>query len=494
MKKLLCALLAALMALSAVTALAERTAAIRKPTNPHFDRVRALPARLPTMDDGLSKYFRRYLSNGDDLAVGGFVETGDSYTGRTWTVQATGGSGDYQYAFFLVDEDGETFFYRDFSGENSFTYAFVTPGAFTVWCEAMDSDGALIWKYADFTVEADADHPALDTYVASVLEECRAAGCAGDWETALWLHDWLIDHVVYDTNYSYYGAQDAIVRGLCVCDGYRKAYSLLLDAAGIESYGVTSRMINHAWNAVRLDGEWYHVDPTWDDGDQGDPKRIYFCLPDALMAYDHPGDDLSVTCTAYADNYYIRTGEVSRWVDPVREGIRGQLDEHAWRRAFDLEPAYIESHDENGNLCFFGVEPGIAYGLAAHAISDVPWSAGEAEVMLSALYDDDLDSMLVEVQVEDGTLILPASLLEVHEEAFYNDPSVMAVRIPYGAVSIGALAFANCPNLWVAFIPDSVTEIDATAFGEQPKVNVVCSPDSAAEQFATERGLTAYND
>ena len=28
---------------------------------------------------------------------------------------------------------------------------------------------------------------------------------------------------------------------------------------------VTSEVINHAWNLIKLDGEWYQVDVTWDD-------------------------------------------------------------------------------------------------------------------------------------------------------------------------------------------------------------------------------------
>jgi hypothetical protein len=37
------------------------------------------------------------------------------------------------------------------------------------------------------------------------------------------------------------------------------------DEIGIESIPVTSSRMNHAWNLVKLDGDWYHIDVTWDD-------------------------------------------------------------------------------------------------------------------------------------------------------------------------------------------------------------------------------------
>ena len=53
-----------------------------------------------------------------------------------------------------------------------------------------------------------------------------------------------------------------------VCEGYAKAYQLLLTACGIENIFVTGAAggVNHAWNLVKLeDGNWYWCDITWDD-------------------------------------------------------------------------------------------------------------------------------------------------------------------------------------------------------------------------------------
>lgn len=56
-----------------------------------------------------------------------------------------------------------------------------------------------------------------------------------------------------------------------VCDGMSKAYSLLCNMEGIPCVRVTGSAENagtyggHAWNKVRVDGEWFIVDCTWGD-------------------------------------------------------------------------------------------------------------------------------------------------------------------------------------------------------------------------------------
>ncbi len=58
-----------------------------------------------------------------------------------------------------------------------------------------------------------------------------------------------------------------------VCDGYARAYKILMDKAGIPTDYVSGpnitndKLSGHAWNLVNLDGTWYHVDVTWDDDD-----------------------------------------------------------------------------------------------------------------------------------------------------------------------------------------------------------------------------------
>jgi hypothetical protein len=106
-----------------------------------------------------------------------------------------------------------------------------------------------------------------------------------DAEKALLLHDRLALVCEYDYTYSKRTSYEAIVEGQSVCEGYAKAYSVLLDQVGIESDYCDSEKLNHAWNIVYIDGKPYHVDVTWDDPSWGENERgvLGFVLHDNFL-------------------------------------------------------------------------------------------------------------------------------------------------------------------------------------------------------------------
>ncbi len=88
-----------------------------------------------------------------------------------------------------------------------------------------------------------------------------------DLEKIISAHDYLTEMCVYHLEDDYsYTAYSVFVRNEGVCQGYAYAFKYLMDAVGIECYVVSSNEINHAWNVVKLDGEYYMVDVTEDDG------------------------------------------------------------------------------------------------------------------------------------------------------------------------------------------------------------------------------------
>ncbi len=86
-------------------------------------------------------------------------------------------------------------------------------------------------------------------------------------ETVLLIHDQLADRYAYDTRTDAANA-DAYTLfrdGVGICQAYALAAMALCRAAGLEADFVASPAMDHAWNHVRVEGVWYHMDVTRDD-------------------------------------------------------------------------------------------------------------------------------------------------------------------------------------------------------------------------------------
>ena len=77
-------------------------------------------------------------------------------------------------------------------------------------------------------------------------------------------HDIICEYVEYEEGTYDQTAYSAVMQKKTVCAGYAKLYSMLTNAAGLETVSVTSAA--HGWNRTKLGNQWYYVDLTWDDG------------------------------------------------------------------------------------------------------------------------------------------------------------------------------------------------------------------------------------
>ncbi len=91
------------------------------------------------------------------------------------------------------------------------------------------------------------------------------------------VHDYLVSHITYETdtaNDLRYSAYSALVKGKAVCQGYALAYQAILNQLGIPCIMVASESMDHAWNLVKINDYYYHVDVTWDDSNTM-PGQVY---------------------------------------------------------------------------------------------------------------------------------------------------------------------------------------------------------------------------
>lgn len=118
----------------------------------------------------------------------------------------------------------------------------------------MAEDVGFINQYAEFQYK-------------KIVEE-NTDDSMSDIEKVKILHDWVCEHTRYADNINlpeYHTDASILLNDSTVCEGYSKACNLLFNYAGIESYYIHSS--DHAWNIVKLGGHYFHVDSTWDDGE-----------------------------------------------------------------------------------------------------------------------------------------------------------------------------------------------------------------------------------
>ena len=161
-----------------------------------------------------------------------------------------------------------------------------------------DESMTVIQTYSNFSPEevgtrVSAMRSAANAFYTSVPDGLSA------FEREVMVHDFLIDHVEYDKNVDTinldnnnpdtYTAYGALVNKVSVCEGYVRAFQMLLNGLGVECVGVIGESQNqmHIWNAVKLDGSWYYVDPTWDDQEQTYARHLYCNVNEEYLLEDH---------------------------------------------------------------------------------------------------------------------------------------------------------------------------------------------------------------
>ena len=104
------------------------------------------------------------------------------------------------------------------------------------------------------------------------------------------IHDYIINNTSYDKersdkkiiNYKSDNAYGVLIEKHGLCGGYTDAMMLFLEKLNIQNYKISTE--NHIWNYVYIDGQWLHLDLTWDDPISIDGNDIidysYFLITD----------------------------------------------------------------------------------------------------------------------------------------------------------------------------------------------------------------------
>ena len=147
-----------------------------------------------------------------------------------------------------------------------------------------------------------------------------------DMQKALTIHDYMCDRAIYpvlgnNDEYDkdiYHSAYGFFLDGNIVCAGYTLAYSYIMHELGIECEYVSSAGMRHAWNKIKINGNWYNIDLTYDDLDffsglntYGSMHHCFFLKSDSyfsgalgLYHYDGKTYDSASASSTDMDDYF----------------------------------------------------------------------------------------------------------------------------------------------------------------------------------------------
>lgn len=146
----------------------------------------------------------------------------------------------------------------------------------------------------------------VDQKVKKVLEKIISKDMSR-YEKIKAIHDYIVDHVDYDTSTSFNSPYYALVQGSSACQGYATLFYKMMTEAGIPCRVITGTAKGglHAWNIVKLKGEWYNIDATWDDpvGAFGKTKLRYdYFLKSDGDFVNHERDEEFTTIAFYNEH------------------------------------------------------------------------------------------------------------------------------------------------------------------------------------------------
>ncbi len=148
------------------------------------------------------------------------------------------------------------------------------------------------------------------------IEQCTSEPLADMWsleydiDKVKYAHDYLINHITYTKNDLDQSAYSGFSWGKTVCAGYSKCFEYMMHKMGIPCATVVGDVYAgaHAWNLVLIDNEYYLLDCTWDDHENGTYDYKYFNITDAQIASDHTrgteGLNISTFLPAANGTYY----------------------------------------------------------------------------------------------------------------------------------------------------------------------------------------------
>ncbi|MCE3199923.1 transglutaminase domain-containing protein [Paenibacillus sonchi] len=278
-----------------------------------------IPADLIHADSALEEYLALNLISGKtEISLQAFPEAQNART--------------------LVDEVEKVIYQNPLIlGFRGYSYDYKT---LTLHTEFDDPAEVILSKQLEILAEA-------DKVIAAAIKD----GMSAD-EKQMAIYNYLNDNTTYDDaalenakqqqfksvdakfndSFSTYGI---LVKKVGVCMSYAHTFQLLSDLAQVPSMVVTGTMdgVNHAWNKVKIGGEWVNVDATNNETNSGLPYLLYNSNDATAANVDYVMDNSSwldhelslFQATSNAHDYYVTHGLEADSLEAYKTKLAEQL-------------------------------------------------------------------------------------------------------------------------------------------------------------------------
>lgn len=345
---------------------------------------------------------------------------------------------------------------------NYSTYGLTSNEAMSVWAVYCTDHPLYYWisgnvvyssKNLSLCVEADykdgEERKAQNDAIYDVIDEYLnlVSGETSDYQIAFAFHDSIIDSIKYSRDELGNPTSDrwahsilgVFVKKEAVCEGYAKAFSLLLNVCGVDNAYVTgtSNDAGHAWNVVQIEDKWYWYDLTWDDQPSIGRGIIY--------------------------NYMCKSG--SEFEDHT-VGAVGDLS-NPMNYLYDVPDASSEDYNSSG------LEYGEEFTLGNFTYE----VCGYNKIALVASTSSVIGRVNLSETVENADRSY--LLIEIGKAAFEKNTKITYIFIPKSVIVINNFAFNGCMALFEV-------EFDDTAGWERTSSNGTFTVSSVSLEDQTE--------
>lgn len=308
---------------------------------------------------------------------------------------------------------------------------------------------ACVEEYTSGTARQ-AERRALETQITAAREQVEAQDTA--WAKARAANDWLCNSLTYaydasgdpDDSMASHSIVGAFDERYCaaVCEGYAKAFQLLMNAAGVANAYIIGlgNGGGHAWNMAQMDdGYYYYFDVTWNDSTSSDK---YFAAGETSFSKNHTPNTADGERWDYLydlpdvpeDDGTDETGTV------LTEGdFTYQLyTDHAVLTAYTGEDVSVSVPEEADGLPVTAIKGAFA-GNTAVQLVDLP------KTVTAVSYGTGGIGAFENCTALQAVSMILTSRVEYH--SFRNCSALQTATLPQTVTLVGAGAFAACTSL-----------------------------------------------